>query len=95
VTLAPGDKATLSFAVTVAAAAGDGARIVNTATMVGATPIATSASTRIDAQPPRSLIASPSTNQTISGTSFTIRGTGQDAVAGVERVEVKIGDGAW
>lgn len=94
-TLAPGDKATLSFAVTVAADAADGARIVNTATTVGTTPIAASASTRIDALPPHSTVTSPSANQMISGTSFTVRGTAQDAVAGVERVEVKIGDGEW
>ena len=96
VTLAAGEKSTLRFAVTVSDAAVDGARIVNTATTVGTQPvIAASASTRVDAQPPRSAITSPSANQTISGTSFTIRGTTQDAVAGAERVEVKIGDGEW
>ena len=86
----------LTFAVTVAAAAPDGLVIQNTAiyAAAGYSEIRTTQA-QVDALPPDSLIVSPIANQLISSTIYTILGTATDTVSGIDSVEIRINGGAW
>jgi uncharacterized repeat protein (TIGR01451 family) len=95
-TLEPGAQATLTFSVTVDAAAPDGLRLTNRALVDAAGLLVPRvASTVIDAAAPTTIISSPRPDELLTGTSFLIIGTASDTTSGVARVELSIEDGPW
>jgi uncharacterized repeat protein (TIGR01451 family) len=97
-TIAPeaGEQVSLTFGVTIEPGIPDGYEIVNTAAYAaGGFAVTRSASTRIDALPPTSVIVHPAAGEIVSGALYRIDGTATDTVSGVDRVEVSLDDGSW